>query len=79
MSKIINEEFHVGDSFIGLIDGSSLIVKGIGKDPSIFGTESGNTYQKKDIYVCFLNVETGKIEETNLKTAQRLLLRRECF
>ena len=79
MSKIINEIFNIGDTFTGIINGARFIVIKVGKDSDYYGTESGNLFQNKDIYVSFRDVDTGKINETNLKTAQRLLLRRECF
>ena len=79
MDKIINKEFHVGDNFIGMINGAKFIVNKIGKDNNFYGTESGNAYQNKDVYVTFQDIETGRISETNLKNAQRLLLQKVCF
>lgn len=69
MSNIINENFEVGDTFVGMIDGSKFTVTKVGKDSRFYGTESGNLFQNKDIYVHFHNEETGKISRTNFKTA----------
>lgn len=79
MSDIINENFEIGDTFVGMINGAKLTVVKVGKDSRFYGTESGNLFQNKDIYVHFRNEETGKINRTNFKTAQRLLLKREFF
>ncbi len=79
MNSIINKEFDVGDEFVGMIDGAKFLVVKVGRDCGFYGTESGNLFQNKNIYVTFKNVDTGYISQTILENAQRLLLKRECF
>jgi len=77
MTPIMNEKFSMGDTFIGIINSAKFIVIKVGKEPQYYGTESGNLYQNQEVYVSFRDTRTGRISQTNLKTAQRLLLRRE--
>lgn len=79
MNKIINENFNIGDELVGMVDNSKFLVVRVGKDSKYYGTESHNLYQNKNIYVIFKNINTGKISQTILENAQRLLLKRECF
>lgn|GEM_PF-5119388 len=70
--NIINEKFSVGDKFIGMIDKAKFLVVEVGKEREYI-------YQNKNTYVTFLNIKTGRKEQTILENAQRLLLKKECF
>ena len=78
MNSIMNEDFKVGDKFIGLINGVRLIVKKIGLRKG-YGTESGNIRQDNITYITFQDTNTGKTYETNLSNAKRLLLKRNGY
>jgi len=77
MNQIMNEKYSIGDTFTGIINSAKFTVIKVGKDSQYYGTESGNLYQNPEVYVSFRDTRTGRISQTNLKTAQRLLLRRE--
>lgn len=77
MFEIINETFTVGDQFIGAINGAKFKVVGVGKGTnSNYKTTEGMDMSSPEPWVLFIDTEKGgDAIGTNLKTAQRLLLK----
>lgn len=65
MKKIINDCFHVGETYIGEIDGSVLDVVRI-----------ADAFDGSGKRITFKDRKTGRISQTTVEWAKRLLLRK---
>lgn len=72
---IVNPEISVGDVFVGAVNGSLLEVCEI-REKGCYYSPSGRKIERKEPLVHFKDIKTGRIFETNLITAQTLLMKR---
>lgn len=75
-AQIINQTFAVGDRFEGMINGDILRVFDIHEPGTYSLPPYGIEYQLRQTMVYFVSELTGKKGGCDLKSAQRLLLRK---
>jgi len=75
MAEIINREFKVGDRFEGMVNGEILRVIEV-REPGIYTTPWGSPYKHRFTTVWFESEMTGKKAGRDLRSAQRLLLKK---
>lgn len=73
---IVNPEIKAGDVFVGTINGSRLEVCEI-REKGCYYSPAGRMIERKEPLVHIKDLKTGKIFETNLITAQTLLIKKE--
>lgn len=72
---IINKDISVGDIYSGLINGALLEITDI-KEKGIYYGPNGRVANRKETLVMVKDRKTGRVFETNLITAQTLLIER---
>lgn len=72
---ILNPEIRVGDIFRGSVDGSLMEVSDI-KEKGLYYSPDGRAIERKETLVIMKEPKTGRSFETNLITAQTLLMER---
>ena len=70
---ILNPEIKIGDIFQGTVDGSLMEVSGI-KEKGVYYSADGRAIERKETLVILKDAKTGRTFETNLITAQTLLM-----
>ena len=75
MSAIINTAFAVGDRFEGMVNGEILRVDEV-REPGLYTTQYGGQYRLRQTMVYFVSEKTGRKAGRDLRSAQRLLLRK---
>lgn len=73
---IVNPEIKAGDVFVGAVNGSRLEVCEI-REKGCYYSPAGRMIERKEPLVHIKDLKTGKIFETNLITAQTLLMKKE--
>lgn len=73
---IVNPEIKVGDVFIGMVSGSLMEVCEI-REKGRYYSPAGRMIERKEPLVHIKDLKTGKVFETNLITAQTLLMKKE--
>lgn len=73
---IVNPEIKVGDVFVGMVSGSLMEVCEI-REKGRYYSPAGRMIERKEPLVHIKDLKTGKVFETNLITAQTLLMKKE--
>ena len=75
MSTIINEAFTVGERYEGLVNGEIIRVTDI-HEPGTYTDRWGNPYELRFTTVWFESETTGRKACRDLRSAQRLLMKK---